>query len=525
MRPVTAAEATGIRWGTPMARGVLWTTILGSGMAMLDGSVVNVALPRIGEELQASVAGLQWILDGYLLALAALILVAGSLGDRYGRRRVYLVGVVWFGVASGLCAAATSTEMLVAFRILQGIGGALLTPGSLAILQSSFAHDDRARAIGAWSGLGGIASAVGPLVGGLLVQVWSWRLAFLINLPVAVIVVLMARRYVPESRDTAATGHPDFGAAAIGALGLAGVTGALVEAPGRGIGDPIVLVALVVGVLGLGTFVWLQHRSREPLVPPSLFRDRTFTLSNALTFVVYAGLGGVLMLMVMQLQVSLGYSPTAAGLAGLPITIIMLLLSGRSGALAQRIGPRLQLVVGPIVVGAGMLLLMRVEPGSSYLGSVLPAVVVFGFGLATVVAPVTATVLAAAPDRYAGVASGVNNAIARSGGLLAVAVLPAAAGLTGSAYQDPVALTAGWRMALLICAVLAVAGGLIALGIHNGVLGAGSTETGSADAGTADAEGAGSATTHPAEESPHPGDCFHCGVEGPPTHVRPVKSS
>jgi EmrB/QacA subfamily drug resistance transporter len=522
---VTAAEATGIRWGTPMARGVLWTTILGSGMAMLDGSVVNVALPRIGEELQASVAGLQWILDGYLLALAALILVAGSLGDRYGRRRVYLVGVVWFGVASGLCAAATSTEMLVAFRILQGIGGALLTPGSLAILQSSFAHDDRARAIGAWSGLGGIAAAVGPLVGGLLVQVWSWRLAFLINLPVAVIVVLMARRYVPESRDTAATGHPDFGAAAIGALGLAGVTGALVEAPGRGIGDPIVLVALVVGVLGLGAFVWLQHRSREPLVPPSLFRDRTFTLSNALTFVVYAGLGGVLMLMVMQLQVSLGYSPTAAGLAGLPITIIMLLLSGRSGALAQRIGPRLQLVVGPIVVGAGMLLLMRVGPGSSYLGSVLPAVVVFGFGLATVVAPVTATVLAAAPDRYAGVASGVNNAIARSGGLLAVAVLPAAAGLTGSAYRDPVALTAGWRMALLICAVLAVAGGLIALGIHNGVLGAGRTGTGSADLDTAQAEGTGSATAHPAEESPHPGECFHCGVEGPPTHVRPVKAS
>ncbi|MFE0023703.1 MFS transporter [Amycolatopsis sp. NPDC059021] len=500
---MTATADAGIRWGTSAARGVLATTILGSGMAMLDGTIVNVALPRMGEELHASVAGLQWILDGYMLALAALILVAGSLGDRYGRRRMYVAGVIWFGVASGLCAAAVSTEMLVAMRILQGIGGALLTPGSLAILQASFAHDDRARAIGAWSGLGGIAAAVGPLLGGLLVQLWSWRLAFLINLPLAVVVVLMARRFVPESCDQQSSGHPDFGAAALGAIGLAGITGALVEAPGRGIGDPLVLVAAVVGVLGLGAFVVVQHRSADPLVPPALFRDRTFTLANALTFVVYAALGGVMMLMVMQLQVSLGYSPTAAGLAGLPITLIMLVLSGRSGALAQRIGPRTQLVAGPLLIAAGMLLLTRVGPGASYLGSVLPAVCVFGFGLSVVVAPVTATVLAAAPDRFAGVASGVNNAIARSGGLLAVAVLPAAAGLTGASYTDPAALTAGWRTSLVICAVLAAVGGLIALGIHNGVLGTPPEE-------------------HPADECPHPGECFHCGVEGPPTHVRPL---
>ncbi|MGW3999353.1 MFS transporter [Amycolatopsis sp. NPDC004772] len=502
---MTATEDTGIRWGTGAARGLLATTILGSGMAMLDGTIVNVALPRIGAELNASVAGLQWILDGYMLALAALILVAGSLGDRYGRRRMYLVGVIWFGVASGLCAAAQSTEMLVATRILQGIGGALLTPGSLAILQASFAHDARARAIGAWSGLGGIAAAAGPLLGGFLVQVWSWRLAFLINVPIAVAVVLMARRFVPESRDPDATGHPDFGAAALGALGLAGITGALVEAPARGIGDPLVLGAGLLGIAGLAAFVVVQHRSHEPLVPPSLFGDRTFTLSNALTFVVYAALGGVMMLLVMQLQVSLGYSPTASGLAGLPLTVIMLLLSGRSGALAQRIGPRLQLVVGPIVVGVGMLLMLRIAPGASYLGTVLPAVVVFGLGLATVVAPVTATVLAAAPDRYAGVASGVNNAIARSGGLLAVAVLPAAAGLTGEAYADPVALTAGWRTALVICAALAIAGGLIALGIHNGVLAPPSSP---------------SPDAKPDDDCPHLGECYHCGVEGPPTHIR-----
>jgi EmrB/QacA subfamily drug resistance transporter len=469
-------------------------------MAMLDGTIVNVALPRIGEELHASVSGLQWILDGYLLSLAALILVAGSLGDRYGRRRVFVVGVIWFGIASVLCAAAVSTGMLVATRVLQGIGGALLTPGSLAILQSSFAREDRARAIGAWSGLGGIAAAVGPLLGGLLVQLWSWRLAFLVNLPIAVVCVLLARKYVPESRDDQRSGNPDFGSAAVGALGLAGVTAALVEAPARGITDPVVLGAGLVGIACLATFIRLQHRSTDPLVPPVLFRDRTFTLANALTFAMYAALAGVLLLLVLQLQVSLGYSPTAAGLASLPLTIIMLLLSGRSGALAQRIGPRTQLVIGPMLVGVGMLLLMRVVPGASYLGAVLPGVVVFGLGLATVVAPVTATVLAAAPDRYAGVASGVNNAIARTGGLLAIAVLPAVAGLSGTAYTDPAKLTAGWQKALLVCAGLAFVAGLIALGIHNDVLG----------------------SPEPEPDNPQPGECLCCGVDAPPTHVRPT---
>ncbi|MDT7725794.1 MAG: hypothetical protein QOI21_2370 [Actinomycetota bacterium] len=411
-----------------------------------------------------------------------------------------MIGVIWFGVASVLCAAAVSTEMLVATRVLQGIGGALLTPGSLAILQSAFVRHDRARAIGAWSGLGGIAAAAGPLVGGLLVQLWSWRLAFLINLPIAIVCVVLARKYVPESHDEQSGGHPDFLAAAIGALGLAGITGALVEAPVRGIGDPIVAIAGIAGLACLVWFVRMQLGSGDPLVPPELFRDRTFTLANCLTFAMYAGLGGVMMLMVMQLQVSLGYTPTAAGLAGLPLTVIMLLLSGRSGALAQRIGPRAQLVAGPIVVGAGMLLLLRVTPGASYWGAVFPGIVVFGLGLAIVVAPVTATVLAAAPDRYAGVASGVNNAVARSGGLLAIAVLPAVAGLTGASYTDPAALTSGWQTSLIVCAALAILGGLIALGIHNGVLGVPDTEA----------------------IAPQPGECLHCGVDAPPTHVRPT---
>lgn len=478
---------------------------MASGMAMLDGTVVNVALPRIGAELGASVAGLQWILDGYLLSLASLILVAGSLGDRYGRRRVYVVGIVWFGLASLLCGVAPTTELLVAARVLQGVGGALLTPGSLAILQSSFDRSDRARAIGAWSGLGGIAAAVGPLVGGLLVQAWSWRLAFLINLPIAVVCVWMAHRHVPESRDEQLRGRPDVLSSALGAAGLAGVTAALVEAPVRGAADPVVLVAGILGVAGLTSFVVLQVRSRDPLVPPEMFRDRTFTLANALTFVVYTALGGVMMLLVLHLQVSLGYSPTAAGVAGLPITVIMLLTSSLSGRIAQKTGPRLQLVAGPLVIAAGMLLMMRIQPGASYLTEVLPAVVVFGLGLTTVVAPVTATVLAAAEDRHAGVASGVNNAIARTGGLLAVAVLPAVSGLNGAAYTDPAALTDAWRTSLMICAVLAAVGGVLALGVRNDVLGT---------------------SPEPEEEraAPAPGECLHCGVEGPPTHIRPTGS-
>ena len=489
-----------IVWGTPRAKAVLATTIVGSGMAMLDSTIVNVALPKIGEELHASVAGLQWILDGYLLSLAALILVAGSLGDRYGRRRVFTFGVLWFGAASLLCGLAPTTELLVAARILQGVGGALLTPGSLAILQSTFARKDRSRAIGAWSGLGGIASAVGPLAGGLLVQAGSWRLAFLINVPIAVVCVWMARRFVPESRDETLTGHPNILGSVVGALGLAGLTGALVEAPARGVGDPLVLGAAVVGITGLIAFGLLQVRGHTPLVPPQLFANRTFVLANALTFLMYAALGGVLVLMILQLQVSLHYSPTAAGLAGLPITIIMLVLSARSGRLAQRVGPRTQLVVGPLLVATGMLLLRNAEPGATYLTGVLPGIVVFGLGLATVVAPVTATVLAAAPDRFAGVASGVNNAVARTGSLVAVAALPALSGLTGTAYTDPTAMTASWQKALLVCAGAAAVGGLLALGTDNDTL----RDT----------------TPQPDAETPGPGDCHSCGVEGPPTHVR-----
>ncbi|MGZ3141130.1 MFS transporter [Lentzea chajnantorensis] len=477
-----------IAWGTPRARAVLATTILGSGMAMLDGTIVNVALPRIGAELGASVTDLQWILNGYLLALASLILVAGSLGDRFGRRRVYVTGVVWFGVASLLCGVAWNVPVLVAARVLQGVGAALLTPGALAILQSSFNREDRSRAIGAWSGLSGVATAIGPFVGGLLVQAWSWRLAFLVNLPVAALCVYLALRSVPESRDETA-GHPHYLSAVVGAAGLALLTGGLVEQS-----YPVAALGLVAMI----AFGVVQARSHDPLVPPELFRDRTFLVANLLTFLVYAALGGVMVLLVLQLQVSLGYSPTASGLASVPITIIMLLASSTSGKIAQRYGPRVQLVAGPIVVGLGMLLLRGAQPGAGYLTGVLPGVLVFGLGLAAVVAPVTATVLASAPDHHAGVASGVNNAVARTGSLLAMAVLPAAVGITGEGYADPAVMTSGWRMALVLCAVAAIVGGLLALGVDNRVL----------------------ATDHEQPDNPHPGDCLHCGVEGPPTHIR-----
>ncbi len=506
--PATAA-ANPISWGTPRARGLLATTIVGSGMAMIDGTIVNVALPKIGAQFHASIAGLQWIVDGYLLSLAALVLVAGVFGDRYGRRKVYLLGVGLFGAASLLCGLSPSTTTLVIARIIQGVAGALVSPGALAILQSSFARQDRARAIGAWSGLGGVATAIGPLLGGALIQVWSWRLAFLINPPVAVICILLALRFVPESRDEEAVGRrPDLISSAMIAVGLAGVTALLVEAPGEGITNPLVLAAGIAGVAGLVAFVIRQRRSANPLVPAALFANHTFTLANMLTFAVYTALGGVTMLMVMQLQVSLNYPPTLAGLSSLPITILMLLLSARSGKLASRIGPKLQLTIGPLLIACGMLLLRDVTPGASYLAGVLPGVVVFGLGLSAVVAPVTATVLAAAPDHLAGAASGMNNAVARTGGLLAVAVLPAVTSLTGAAYRSPAALTASWRMALVICAVLAVVGGLLGLFIDNKVL-----------------RGPDPAPTPVTKaEAPQPGECLHCGVEAPPTHVRPVRT-
>jgi EmrB/QacA subfamily drug resistance transporter len=451
----------GVSFGSSAGRWILAVTVLGSGMAFLDGTVVNIALPDIGRDLDASTSSLQWILNGYLLTLASLILLGGSLGDRYGRRLVFVVGVGLFTLSSLLCAVAPTVELLIGARLLQGVGGALLTPGSLAIIESSFQRSDRSRAIGAWSGLGGVATALGPLLGGYLVQAVSWRAIFLINLPLGIFVIAMASRHVPEVRDPPASGRLDFGGVALAALGLAGTTYALIEAPGQGASTPV-LLAGIGGALALVAFLFAESRSPNPMMPLGMFSSRQFSGANLVTFVVYAALSGFFFLFVSFLQISMGYSPIAAGAASLPVTALMLALSARSGALAQRIGARIPLTVGPLVIAFGLLMLTRIEPGDDYLSGVLPGVIVFGLGLTLVVAPVTSTVLAAADARHAGVASGINNAVSRVGGLLAVAVLPVIAGLTGDSFYDPAKMSDGFHMAMVACAVLAAAGGVLA---------------------------------------------------------------
>jgi EmrB/QacA subfamily drug resistance transporter len=450
-----------IAYGTGPGRWVLAIAVLGSGIVFLDGTVVNVALPRIGEDFDAPTSSLQWILNGYMLTLASLILLGGSLGDRHGRRLIFVVGVLWFTVASLLCAIAPSADALIAARLLQGVGGALLTPGSLAMIEASFRPGDRARAIGAWSGLGGVATALGPLLGGWLVEAVSWRAIFLINIPIGAFVALMATRHVPETRDSNAPERLDGLGAVLAAVGLGGTTYALIEAPDAGF-SPAIAVAAVAGAAALVAFIVQERRSAHPMMPLGLFSSRQFSAANAVTFVVYAALSGVFFLLVSFLQIAAGYSPIAAGAAALPVTALMLLFSARAGALAQRIGARVPLTVGPLVIAVGMVMMGRIDPGGDYLTSVLPSVVVFGIGLTLVVAPVTATVLAAAETRYSGIASGINNAVSRVGGLLAVAVLPLIAGLTGDAFYDPAAMTDGFRTAMYVTAGLSALGGVIA---------------------------------------------------------------
>ncbi|MDN5858211.1 MAG: MFS transporter [Pseudonocardia sp.] len=453
-------NVTGLRMGTPAGRWVLTTTVLGSGIVMIDATVVNVALERIGDEFGAGFTGLQWTVNAYTLTLAALILLGGSLGDHLGRRRVFLTGVIWFAVASALCGFAPDIGTLIAARALQGVGGALLTPGSLALISASFHGSDRAAAIGAWSGLGGIAGAIGPFLGGWLVE-WNWRAVFLINVPLAALIVAIALKHVPESRDGEAAGGLDILGTVLATVGLGASTYGLTGLAARGAAVDLV-AALAVGAAALGAFVVVERRSPHPLVPPGLFADPVFGAINVATLLIYGALSVVFFLLVLELQIVAGFSPLAAGTAMLPLTVIMLLLSARSGALAGRIGPRPQLVAGPLISAAGLLLLLRVGPDATWLGHVLPAIAVFGLGLAATVAPLTSTVLDAAPDRFAGSASGVNNAVARAAGLLAVAVIPGLAGITGADYGDADAFHAGFGVAVVISAVLLVLGALVA---------------------------------------------------------------
>ena len=466
-----------LRLSEARGRWVLLAMVLGSSMAFLDSTVVNVALPAIGKNLSATLGGLQWTVSGYTLSLAGLILLGGSLGDRMGRRKVFLIGVVWFALASALCGLAPSIGVLIGARVLQGIGGALLTPGSLAIIQASFAPGDRSRAVGAWSGLGGVAGAIGPLLGGWLVQAGGWRWVFFLNLPLAVAVLAVTIRHVPETRDTTATGKFDIAGAALAALALAGITYALIEAPAAG-GRPLVLIIIAaLGVAAAVAFVLVERRrTRRPagvpaMLPLDVFASRQFTAVNIVTFLVYAGLGGVFFLLVLQVQLVAHYSPVKAGAALLPITLIMLAFSARSGALAQRIGPRWPMTAGTLICAAGLLLMLRIGAHASYLSDVLPAVTVFAAGLTLTVAPLTATVLASADVQHAGVASGVNNAVARAAGLLAVAGLPALAGLSEASYHVAAQFSRGFDKAMIISAGLLAAGAVLSfLTIRSDVL-------------------------------------------------------
>jgi EmrB/QacA subfamily drug resistance transporter len=500
---VPAEPSTDIAFESTAGRWLLAVAVVGSGMAFLDSTVVNVALPDIGRDLGASTSALQWILNGYLLTLASLILLGGSLGDRYGRRRIFVLGVWLFTAASLLCAVAPNTELLIFARLVQGIGGALLTPGSLALIEASFRPGDRARAIGAWSGLGGVATALGPLLGGYLIGAISWRAIFVINLPIGIFVAWAATRHVPESSDPMSTGRLDLRGAALAALGLAGTTYALIEAPEKG-ASAAILVTGIGGVLALVAFFVSERRSFNPMLPLEIFRSRQFSAANGVTFVVYAALGGFFFLLVSFLQISLGYTPIEAGAASLPVTLLMLLFSARSGALAQRIGARVPLTVGPLVIALGLLLMTQISPGDSYLTTILPAIVVFGLGLTLVVAPVTATVLAAADTRHSGVASGVNNAVARVAGLLAVAVLPVVAGLTGDSFYDPAKMTDGFHVGMVVCAILAAIGGILAwFTISSTVL---------------------HAEAEPGGDTPERlGEDFSCGVGAPP--LRPGREA
>ena len=400
--------------------------IMGSAIVFIDGTVVNVALPAIREDLDASLADQQWIVEAYLLTLGSLILIGGSLSDLFGRRRVFALGTALFGLTSFLCAIAPGSELLIAARGLQGIAGALLVPSTLATIVAVFPEDERGRAIGTWTAWSGVSTVIGPLAGGALIDSASWRWIFALNLlPVAATLYLIVTA-LPESLDERQEGrHVDVLGAILCALGLAGPVFALIEQPKYGWSDPIVLVPFFAGLAFLAAFIAQERRSPEPMLPLDLFKRRNFAVANLATLVIYAGLGAALFFLTLFLQETAGYSAIEAGIALLPLTVMLFFLSSRFGALADRFGPRFFMSVGPLIGGAGLLLLMAVDSDADYVTQILPAILPFGFGLAMTVAPLTATVLGDADEHQAGIASGVNNAIARVAGLLAIAAIGA----------------------------------------------------------------------------------------------------
>jgi len=505
-RPTPAMDApdnTGphARVNAAAQRGTLVAMILASGVVFLDGTVVNVALPTIGRDLAVGLSGLQWIVDGYALTLAALLIVGGSLGDHYGRKRLLTIGLIGFGAASVACGLAPSAAVLIVARMAQGVAGALLVPEGLAIIAAVFEDDaERGQAIGAWTGWGGILAVIGPFVGGALVDHSSWRWVFFINVPLIVVTLLLVARFVPETRDTEAPKRLDFLGATLAILGLGGVSYGLIEGPNGGWTSPVILAALIGGVVALGCFVVAEARVRSPMVPLALFRVRNFSGANLATLGVYAALAGASFFIVIYVQTVLHYSALASGATLLPLSALMLLFAARFGRLSGRYGPRRFMAVGPAIIGVAFLIFCLVTPGTGYWTAIFPAAVLLGVGLCVTVAPLTSTVMGSVPSHNSGIASAINNVAARVAGLLAVAGLgvvvslvfaagvderaqglpPQAAGIVRDAGRSGSAATprdtppeataaiadaytVAFHRAMLACALLSFASGLIAL--------------------------------------------------------------
>jgi EmrB/QacA subfamily drug resistance transporter len=403
----------------------LIATILGSTVVFLDATVVNVALPALSDDLDASLADQQWVVEAYLLALVALLLVGGSLGDQFGRRRMFMIGLAGFAVTSIMCAVAPTTEVLIAGRALQGFAGALLVPGSLAILASTFEGAERGKAVGTWTAWSGIATLIGPAGGGALVEAISWRAIFWVNIPLIAITLLVAWEAVQESSDPDADRRIDWPGIALSAAGLGLPVYALIQQPTLGWGDPLVYGTFIGGVVLFAIFLFWESRMSYPVLDLSLFRIRNFAVTNVETLIVYSGLLGAFFFLTLFLQQTVGYSPIEAGLATTPTSLLLFFLSPRWGKMSTSTGPRLPMALGPVVAGVGLLLLLRVGADADYVTEVLPGILLFGLGLSATVAPLTATALNSVEERHVGVASGINNGVSRVAGLLAIAVLGA----------------------------------------------------------------------------------------------------